>query len=66
MQIELSRDEGEMLRDLLKQHVLDLDKEISRTESLDFKRDLQQTDRALERILGRIVAALERAPGSAE
>jgi len=62
MKIELSRDEVEMLRDLLKQQVLELDKEISRTESLDFKRDLQRTDRAMERLLGKIVVALEQAP----
>jgi len=64
MQIELSRDDAEMLRDLLKQRVLELDKEISRTESLDFKRDLQRTDRAMERLLGKIVMALEQAPES--
>ena len=60
MQIELSRDEAEMLRTVLQNHVRELDHEISRTDSREFKRDLQQTDRAMERILGRIVTALEQ------
>ena len=60
MQIELSREELETLRDLLRQLVAELDKEINRTDSLAFKRDLQETDRTVERILDRITAALER------
>jgi hypothetical protein len=62
MQIELSRDEAEMLRNMLQHQVKELDKEINRTDSLEFKRELQLTDRAMERILGRIAAALEHAP----
>jgi AAA+ ATPase superfamily predicted ATPase len=62
MQIELSRDEAEILRNLLQHQVREMDREISRTDSLDFKRDLQQTDRAMERILGRLVLALEQRP----
>lgn len=60
MQIEFSRDEAELLRNSLQQQVEELDKEINRTDSLDYKRELQQTDRTIERILGRISAALER------
>jgi hypothetical protein len=61
VQIEFSREEAELLCSTLRHHVKELDKEINRTESLDFKRDLQQTDRTLERILGRITAALAQA-----
>ena len=61
MRIDLSRDEAELLRDTLQQHVAELDKEINRTDSLAFKRELQQDDRAMERILGRIVTALDEA-----
>jgi hypothetical protein len=62
MQIELNRDEVELLRDMLQHQVKELDKEINRTDSLAFKRGLQEDDRALERILGRLAAALERVP----
>jgi len=59
MQIELSREEAELLRDRLQQQVKELDKEINRTESREFKRALQADDRAMERILGRLAVALE-------
>ena len=59
MQIELSRDEAELLRNRLQQQVRDLDKEINRTENREFKRALQADDRAMERILGRLAVALE-------
>lgn len=61
MQIELSRDDVELLRDTLQREVRELDKEINRTDSLGFKRKLQETDRRIERILGRITVALEHA-----
>jgi hypothetical protein len=63
MQIELSRDEAELLRAMLQHRVEEMDKEINRTDSLAFKRELQQTDRAIERILGRIAAALQQTSG---
>jgi hypothetical protein len=62
MHIELSRDEAELLRDTLRQQVRDLDKEINRTDSLAFKRELQETDRTIERILGRVTDALQHQP----
>jgi hypothetical protein len=58
MQIELSREEAELLRDTLQQQILELDREINRTESRDYKRGLQANDRAMERILGRLEVAL--------
>jgi len=60
MQLELSREEAELLRDTLQQQVKELDKEINRTESFSFKRQLQDNDRVMERILGRLASALER------
>jgi len=60
--IELSRDDAEVLRDLLRQRVVELDKEISRTDSLAFKKELQQLDRTIERLLGEISVALEGSP----
>ena len=59
MHIDLGREDAEMLRDLLRQRIVELDKEINRTDSLAFKHELQQLDRAIERILGELSAALE-------
>ncbi len=60
MQVELSYDDIEMLRDLLRQHVLQLDKEINRTDSLAFKQELQELDRKMERVLGELSTAVEQ------
>lgn len=62
MHIELTPDEAETLRDLLQQKVVELDREINRTDSLTFKQDLRQLDRKLERMLGEVSSALGRAP----
>jgi hypothetical protein len=59
MRIELSNEDITILRDLLRQKILELDTEINRTDSLDFKRQLQQLDRGMERVLGQLTAALE-------
>ena len=59
MQLELSGEEAALLRDLLRQRLLELETEINRTDSLSFKKDLQQMERALERILGEISSRLD-------
>jgi hypothetical protein len=59
MQITLSQDDGEVLRDLLRQRVAELDNEINRTDSLAFKSELRQLDRTVVRILGEVSAALQ-------
>ena len=59
MHIDLGREDAEMVRDLLRQRIVELDKEIIRTDSLAFKHELQQLDRAIERIVGELSAALE-------
>jgi hypothetical protein len=58
MHIELSTYEGETLRDLLQQKLQELDKEINRTDSFEFKEGLRQLDRTLERVLGEVSAVL--------
>jgi hypothetical protein len=60
MQVELSHDDAEILRDLLRQRILELDTEINRTDSLSFKKQLQELDRRMERMLGDISSALVR------
>lgn len=60
MQIDLNHDDAEMLRELLRQRIVELDKEINRTDSLAFKHELQQLDRAIERVVDKLSTALER------
>jgi hypothetical protein len=62
MQIELSRDDAATLRDLLRDKVVELDKEINRTDSIAFKQELQQLDHAIERVLGEVSTALANVP----
>jgi len=62
MHIELSREEAETLRELLQQRILELDKEINRTDSLGFKKRLQQLDRTIEHVLREVETALADVP----
>ena len=66
MQIELNREEAELIRDRLRSEIRALDNEINRTDSIDYKRDLQKVDRTIERILGRIEGALQQESPRAE
>jgi len=66
MQIELNHAEAEALRELLRQRVAELDKEINRTDSFAFKNDLRQLERTIERVLGGVSSALEGAARSAD
>jgi hypothetical protein len=59
MTIELSRDEVEALRMLLQERVIELDKEINRTDAFKYKARLQQLDRTIERVLGQLNLALD-------
>lgn len=62
MEVNIRREDAEIVRDLLRQKVEELDKEINRTESLAFKRELQEIDRAI----GRVVTVLSGALASPE
>ena len=59
MQIEVRDEDAEILRDLLREKVLELDKEINRTDSLDFKEKLRQLDRTYGRLLADVSAAMQ-------
>ena len=59
MRIELSRDEAEALRVLLQERMLELDKEINRTDAFKFKARLRRLDRTIERVLGELNVALD-------
>ena len=59
MRIELSRDEVEALRTLLQERLVELDREINRTDAFKYKARLQRLDRTIERVLGELNIALE-------
>jgi hypothetical protein len=63
MQIDLRRDDALTLRDLLRERIMELDKEINRTDSLEFKHELQQLERTIERVVGQLSTALDRPAG---
>jgi hypothetical protein len=59
MHIQLSRVEAETLRVFLQEKVIELDKEINRTDSFAFKEKLRNIDRTIEHVLGQVTQALE-------
>jgi hypothetical protein len=61
MQIDLRREDAEIVRDLLRNKIVELDKEINRTDGFAFKHELQLIDRAVERVVAVLSTALERA-----
>ena len=61
MNLELTSEEAEALRDLVRQRLTELDREINHTDRREFKHQLQQLDRTLEQILARLSAALATA-----
>jgi len=58
MNIDLNQSDLITLRDVLQQHVSDLGREINATDSLRYKKGLQDTGRQLERILGAVTSAM--------
>jgi hypothetical protein len=57
MTLELTGEEVEALRDLVRQRLTELEREINHTDRREFKHQLQQLDRTLEGILARLSAA---------
>ncbi len=51
VRLELAPDEARRLREVLQAKLRDLSTEINRTEQLDFKRSLRETERLLDRLL---------------
>jgi hypothetical protein len=64
MHVELSFEDADMLRDLLRQRIVELDKEINRTDSFAFKQQLKELDRQMERVLAELSTAVEQSPGA--
>ena len=66
MHIELSQEEALALRELLRQKIVELDREINRTDSRRFKGELRNIEHQLERVLGAITAEAAAAPSDWE
>ena len=62
MTIELSRDEVETLRMLLREKGIDLDREINRTDAFAYKARLRKLDRTIERVTEELDLALSQKP----
>jgi len=60
MHVDLQRSDAERVRDLLRERIVELDKEINRTDSSAFKHRLQELDRAVQRVVDELSIALER------
>jgi hypothetical protein len=54
MQLELTRDEGRILHDLLRDALPDLRREVARTEAHDFRHELVQRQELCERLVSRL------------
>ena len=54
MRIDLFEDDVPLIREFVDSRLIDLAKEINRTESSDFRETLRRTERALERLLGQL------------
>jgi hypothetical protein len=63
MRIDLNEAEARALQEVLSEKVVELDKEINRTDSLRFKDELRNLDRKLERVLGELSSGLSRGAG---
>lgn len=54
MQLELSEDEADSLREVLSSYLSDLRMEIADTDSLDFREGLKQREAFLRSVIGRL------------
>lgn len=54
MQLELSKEEQDLLLEVLEQHQRDLKEEIYKTEDTDFKAQLKARELLLARLLGKL------------
>jgi hypothetical protein len=60
MTIELSAEDAALVREFIEGRLIELDREINRTENIDFRAELRKTGRALERLLGQLTDAPAR------
>ena len=54
MTFELSTDEAVLVRDFVESRLVELRKEINRTENIEFREELRKVERALDRLVGQL------------
>lgn len=54
MTVELSTEDAVLVREFIEGRLIELAKEIRRTENMRFREELRKTERALERLLGQL------------
>jgi len=59
MHIDLSQEDATTLREILRERVTELDREISNADNRRSKGALRETERQVERILGAVTVAIE-------
>ena len=57
MTFELSAEEATLVREFVEGRLVELRKEINRTENIDFRSDLRKVQRALESLTAQLAAA---------
>ena len=57
MTFELSAEEAALVREFVEGRLVELRKEINRTENIDFRSDLRKVQRALESLTAQLAAA---------
>ncbi len=58
VQLEMNEKEAEVLREVLENYNKELDVEIHRTESIEFRQALQERGKALNKIVSRLQKAV--------
>ena len=56
MIVELSDDDAALVREFVQGRLIELAKEINRTENIEFREELRKIERALERLVGQLTA----------
>jgi hypothetical protein len=56
MKFELSSQDATLIREFVEGRLVDLKKEINRTENIEFREELRKTQRALEQLAAQLMA----------
>jgi hypothetical protein len=57
MTLEMSAEDASLVREFVDGRLVDLKKEINRTENIEFREELRKTQRALERLTAQLTPA---------
>jgi hypothetical protein len=59
--LELSTDDAVLVRDFVESRLVELRKEINRTENIEFREELRKVERALDRLVAQLTRSGPRA-----